>query len=105
MYAARSAFLHGSAQLPPNGVSWDAPKAIEGKLKKIHSAEDIAIAVLISSLQKLATEGWSILEFSEDVIGSEEAQEPEDAIIGSSIPCVITSEIEKWMIPFIRRFE
>jgi hypothetical protein len=105
MYAARSAFLHGSTQFPPHGLSWDTPGAIEQKMDKIHGAEDIAIAVLVSSLQKLASQGWNTLEFSEGMTGSGEAKQPGDEVIGSTIPYAETSALDKWMTPFIRRFD
>jgi hypothetical protein len=106
MYAARSAFLHGSTQLLPNGFSWDTPKAIESKLEKISSAEDVASAVLLSSLQRLVEKGWTTLEFSEDLMGSDKAlQTGDEVVLGSSIPYAETSALNEWMARFIRRFD
>lgn len=107
MYAARSAFLHGSTMLPSNGFSWEPPKTIEVKLEKISGAEDIACAVLISSLQRLAEKGWITLEFSENLIGSDKAevQSIEEIVQGTSIPYAFGSELDKWMGQFIRRFD
>lgn len=106
MYAARSAFLHGSTHLLPNGLSWDVPEAIESKLAKISSAEDLASAVLLSSLQRLVAEGWSALEFSEGLMGSDNApQSGDEAVLGSMYPYAEKSALDEWAARFIRRFD
>ena len=107
MYAARSAFLHGSTLLPPNGFSWEPPKAIEAKLEMISDAEDVASAVLLSSLQRLAEKGWTRLEFSENLMGSdkEDVQSIEDIVQGIWIPYAETSALDEWVARFIRRFD
>jgi len=107
MYAARSAFLHGGTMLPPNGYSWEPPRTIETKLEKISDAEDIASAVLLSSLQRLAEKQWTCIEFSENLLGSdkEEDQSIEETVQGTAIPYAFESEIKEWAEKFIRRFD
>jgi hypothetical protein len=107
MYAARSAFLHGSTLLPANGFSWEPPNAIENKLEKIFSAENIASAVLLSSLQRLVEKDWTSLEFSENLMGSnnEEPQSIKEVVQGISIPYAYPSQLNEWMARFVRRFD
>lgn len=107
MYAARSAFLHGSTHLRAKGFSWEPPKAIENKLEKIFSAENIASAVLLSSLQRLVEKDWTALEFSENLMGSnnEEPQSIKEVVQGISIPYAYPSQLNEWMARFVRRFD
>lgn len=107
MYSARSAFLHGGTLLPPNSYSWEPPKPTEVKLEKISDAEDIAAAVLLSSLQRLVEKGWTALEFSENLIGSGriEVQSIEEIVRGTSIPFAYPSKLNEWMARFSRRFD
>lgn len=107
MYAARSAFLHGGTLLRANGYTWEPPKSIQSKLEKISEAEYIASAVLLSSLQRLVEKGWTSLEFSENLIGSEkeEVQSNEELIREVFIPYAKVSEVDEWMTRFIRRFD
>jgi hypothetical protein len=82
------------------------PEAIERKLAKISGATDVASAVLLSSLQRLVEKGWSKLEFSEDLIGSDKALQSGDAVVlGSSIPYIVRSSAEEWMAKITRRFD
>lgn len=106
MYAARSAFLHGGTLLSANGYSWEPPEEIETKLEKIWEAEDIASAVLVSSLQRIVEKGWTGLKFSEKLTGlkSETIEPVEDIVSGIRMPCALESELKKWGAPFIRRF-
>lgn len=107
MYAARSAFLHGGTLVPPNGFSWDPPQDVEAKLGEIWDATDIASAVLVSSLQRLAEKGWTALEFSENLTGmdSEQLESVEETISSNRIPYAEKSKLEEWGARFIRRFE
>jgi hypothetical protein len=107
MYSARSAFLHGATLLSPNGFSWVPSDAVEAKLEKISDAEDIASAVLVSSLQRLVEKGWTTLEFSENLIGSgkSELESIEEIVRGASVVYAIESEIDEWVKRFIRRFD
>lgn len=106
MYTARSAFLHGSAHLLPNGLSWDPSDAVGSKLDKGSNAEDVASAVLLSSLQRLVAKGWSRLEFSEALMGADDVpQSEEEAILGFTYPYAEKSALEAWAAQFIRRFD
>lgn len=106
MYAARSAFLHGSAHLLPNGLYWDPPDAVRSRLDKGSDAEGVASAVLLSSLQRLVAKGWSRLEFSEAMMGADDLPQSEDeAILGSTYPYAEKSALDEWAAPFIRRFD
>ncbi|MFC1825439.1 hypothetical protein ACFL9T_22225 [Thermodesulfobacteriota bacterium] len=107
MYSARSAFLHGSTLLPQNGFDWNPPEPAEVKLQKTSQAEDIAAAVLLSSLQRLVERGWTSLEFSENLSGADsvEIQSIDEIVRGTSIPYAYPSKLNEWIARFSRRFD
>lgn len=105
MYSARSAFLHGGTLLPPNGFLWSPPKTKEITFEKISSANNVASAVLLSSLQRLVEKGWNTLEFSENLMGSDKEELLEELIQGTGIWYADVSEVDNWMARFIRRFD
>lgn len=106
MYTARSLFIHGSAPLEANGFSWLLPERTSRKIEKTYQAEDIANAVLLASLQKLATNGWNSLEYQENITGKsrDDSSYIEFLVKEISIPIVNTKKLDDWIAKNTKRF-
>lgn len=107
IYSVRSSFIHGRTLLSANGYSWSPPEETWQKMEKTHKGEDIASAVLIASLQKLAINNWNSLDYQEEIAGhsKDDSSYIEEITKGINIPMVYAESIDKWLGKYIKRFE
>ena len=107
MYAARSSFIHGQTLLSPNGYSWGPPEETLLKMEKTYNGQDIANAVLLASLQRLATNNWNSLEYQEKVVGfsNDDSSYIEETTKGINIPMLYVESIDKWIEKYTKIFE
>jgi len=64
MYDYRSRFVHGDINFPSKYLYYDESPELLSYYKKSDDAEDLAIALLVASLQELIKRGWHELTFS-----------------------------------------
>ena len=63
MYMTRSSLVHGALGFPPAAFPFEAPEGYKKRRRSLSDASELGVALLVATLQELASRDWSEVNF------------------------------------------